>query len=219
MSLAVQYDNKVISSFLLYLDHLVCGTGQAYTNTNSPFYRISGYISPYTVYSAPYRPFVADSSVPGATVMSGIFLNNTFITTGQSGLIDIDYNRGLVYFANPITGSLSGNYAVKDFNISLTNKPEQSLLIETKHYLKPRVGSTITGLAYDVTTYPILYIKNQGGFSDEFAIGGWEKQTQKIRVIVMSDSLFGSDAVCSLIKDRVRSIIGLLTPQEMPLNS
>ena len=214
-----QHDNQVMSSFLLFTDNLLCGTGQAYTNWGSPFYRISGNVNPYYVYSAPYRPFVADSSVPGAVVMSGVYLNNSFIRTGQSGFVDINYDKGLVYFSNPVTGNLSGNYAVKDFSIVLTNKPEENLLIETKHNLKPKVGDTITGLNLNDIVYPVVYLKDNGGFNEAFSLGGCEESVTKARIIVLASSLYEKDAVGSLLKDTARSFIGLLTPSEMPFNS
>lgn len=208
-----------MSSFLYFVDNLICGTGQAYTNWGSPFYRISGYINPYYVYSAPYRPFVADSSTPGANVMSGIYLNNSFITTGQSGFVDINYEKGLVYFSNPVTGSLSGNYAVKDFSIVFTSEREEVVLFETKHFLKPRVGDTITGLNFNDKVYPIIYLKDEGGFNKEFTFGGFEESITSVRAIILADSLYTKDAVCSLFKDTARSYIGLLSGTEMPFNS
>lgn len=214
-----QHDNTVMSSFLLFTDNLLCGTGQAYTNWGSPFYRISGNINNYYTYSAPYRPFVADSSVPGAVVMSGIYLNNSFIRTGQSGFVDINYDKGLVYFSNPVTGSLSGNYAVKDFSITLTNKPEENILIETKHSLKPRVGDTVTGLNLNDIVYPIVYLKNNGGTNESFSIGGCEESITKARAIILASSLYERDAVVSILKDTARSFIGQLSPSEMPFNS
>ncbi len=38
----LQYEHKVISSFLLFLEHELGKRGQAYTNHTSDFYPISG---------------------------------------------------------------------------------------------------------------------------------------------------------------------------------
>jgi len=219
--IAPQWDNKAISSMFYYIDHTDLSEGQAFTNTSSQFYKISGNISPYTIFAAPYRPFVADKSIPNATVMSGVYLNNSFITTGQSGFVDINYEKGLVYFtgnlgANPL---VSGAYAVKDFSIALSDNPESKLLFETKHFLRPKVGDTITGLSLDSVTYPILYIKNFGGENTPAALGGMDKTPLTLRVIVMADSLWQRDAVACILKDKARSQVGLLTQQEMPFNS
>ena len=221
MALQPHWDNRAVSSFLLWADHTILTTGQAFTNTASNFYKVSGNISPYTIYAAPYRPFVADKSVPNATVMSGIWLNNSFITTGQSGFVDINYEKGLVYFTGNVipNPTVSGRYAVKDFTTTLTNRPDERLIFETKHYLKPRVGDTITGLALNDITFPVIYFKSLGGSNTEFAFGGTEKTELTIRAIVLSDSLYSKDAVCGLLKDKARSVIGLFTAAEMPFNS
>lgn len=221
MALVPQWDNKVISSMFYYIDHTILATGQAFTNTSSLFYKISGNISPYTIYAAPYRPFVADKSVPNATIMSGVYLNNSFITTGQSGFVDINYEKGLVYFTGNLgtNPSVSGVYSVKDFNISLTDKPDEKILFETKHFLKSRVTDTPTGLAFDNITYPILYVKNFGGENVAAAFGGLEKTSLTLRVIIMAESLWQRDAIAGILKDKARSVVGLFTASDMPFNS
>ena len=221
MALQPHWDNRAVSSMLAFVDHTILATGQAFTNTASNFYKISGNISPYTIYAAPYRPFVADKSVPNATIMSGIWLNNSFITTCQSGFVDINYEKGLVYFTGNVVPNptVSGRYAVKDFTTVLTNKPDEKLLFELKHYLKPRVGDTITGLALNDITFPVIYLKNLGGANEPAALGGLDKSDLTIRAIIIADSLFARDAVCGLLKDKARSVIGLFTANEMPFNS
>lgn len=214
-----QINNKVVSSFLLYLDHTVTKNGLAFTNNSGLFYNIpSKYANTFT-YSSRFQPLVSDSSIPGAIVMSGIYLNGSFLTTGQSGFLDIDYKRGYVYFSSPVTGTLSGNYAIKDYNFSLTNDSEISLLFENKQFLRPKVGQVATGIYTDETTFPSLYIRDNGSYNEGFAFGGLKETYYNIRVITVADSQFLLDATNSLLRDTFEKYVPLFEAEEMPYNS
>ena len=214
-----QFTNQLISSFILWLDNLILKKGSAYTNVGYKFYDVSDIYNPYKTYASPFGQFVADSSITGATIISGVYLNNSFLTTGQSGFIGIDYNRGRVYFNTNITGTLSGNYAIKDFNIVLTDKPEEVILFETKYSVRPKTNQTITGLNEDQFNYPIIFVKNNGGQNEPLAFGGMDTTNIDIRLIIMTDSLFTLDAICSILKDSNRLYIPLISAQEMPFNA
>jgi hypothetical protein len=214
-----QHDNNVLSSMILWANYTLFKKGQAYTNHGSLFYRSTGTISPYYVYSAPFKPFVADFAVSGPNVMTGIYLNGSLLNSGQSGFVGIDYQRGSVYFSNPVTGTLSGNYSVCDFTVKATNSPDEKLILETKHLLRPKVSSQTTGLSWDSTTYPVVYFKIAGGQNNEFAFGGMDESVTRIRAIVLADSLFSRDGVCSIFKDKVRSHVALFSGVDMPYDS
>ena len=133
-----QYENKVISSSLLWIDHTIASVGSGYTNHKSLFYDVGSQWYGYYAYGLPYKQVLSDHSVqPNAPtdpdIMTGIYVDGQFTTPGSNNLIDIDYSNGHVYFdADQAGKTLSGNYAVKDFNIYLTNKTDQDLLFETK---------------------------------------------------------------------------------------
>ena len=128
-----QYENKVISSVLLWLDNAVCTKGEAFTDHGSSFYDVGSQWYGYYSYGAPYKQFVPDFSIPDSAptspqIPTGVHVSGVFRPKGVSGLVDIDYGNGHVYFDHEIAeGQISGDYAVKDFNIYLTNKMEQDL--------------------------------------------------------------------------------------------
>ena len=132
----LQYQHKVTSSALLWLENKVLDKGQAFTNHSGFFYDIKDVYNGRFTYSLPYQPLVADKSITSAIIMSGIFLDRTFITSGQSGLTGINYQKAQVYFISEITGAntrISGEYSIADFNVKLTSEPEETLLFEPKH--------------------------------------------------------------------------------------
>jgi hypothetical protein len=216
-----QFQNKVISSFFLWAEHTLLEKGEAFVNHGSKFYPVQNLFNGYYTYALPFKGLVADASISGANLLTGVYLNNIFITKGQSGLHDINHEQGQVYFSGQLasTAILSGNYAIKDVNVTLTNIPDEVLLFETKYYRRPRVGQTVTGLEPNAIPYPVMFIKDNGGFNEEFAFGGMDRTTINIKVIILMDSQFGIDAVTSIFKDRARTLIPLVESAEMPFNN
>jgi len=220
-----QYENKVISSTLLWMDHTVASIGSGYTNHSSLFYDVGSQWYGYYAYGLPYKQVLSDHSVkPNAPtdpkVMTGIYVDGTFTTPGQGDLVDIDYSNGHVYFSSDQAGkTLSGDYAVKDFNVYLTNKTDQDLLFETKVETRPKTSTNPAALETDVITYPAIFIKNLGGKNEPWAFGGVDETITNVRAIVLADSQFNLDASCSILKDRVRTNIKLIEENNYPFNA
>jgi hypothetical protein len=234
----VQFENKVMSSLLLFVDHEVIQKGDAYTNTGSAFFKIDSLFKDYYVYSSPFKQLVSDVSVVGdstPTVLTGIYFSapgTTNYTEGpmhvQSGtppwgFDSINHSQGQLYFTgdtDPVAGSgISGSYSVKDFNVFLTSMPEEQLLFETKLELNPRTKQTSTGVDSNVQTYPAIFIKDNGGRNEEFAFGGMEDTLVNARAIVLADSMFSLDAVCGILKDTVRKNMPIVAQTGLNLNA
>ncbi len=133
----------------------------------------------------------------------------------------INYDQGQIYFSGDIASDavVSGSFAVKDFNVYLTSKAEQEILFENKIQLRPSTTQVETGLAPNVETYPAVFIKNNGGQNDPFALGGEDATKTELRAIVLSDSQFNLDALCSIFKDRVRVDVPILPDEKYPFNA
>ena len=218
-----QYSNRVLSSILLFIDNKICTKGQAYINTSSYFYPATTNINGYYSYVAPYNQIIYDTSITGATIMTGVYLNSTFITTGQSGFAGIDYNNGRLYFTSQIPDSvpISGSYAIKEYNICLTNQPDEKLLVETKYSHKSKLSKntqTVSGLKNDEVAYPVIFIRQNQLQNEPFSFGGQDLTKNYIRFTVLSDSQFSNDAVNSICADLNNVQIPLLSESQMPFN-
>ncbi len=213
-----QWDNKLLSSFMLFLDHTLLSSGAAFTNTSGSLYRVSGNISGINVFATPFKQLVNDSSISGASILSGVWVGATFLLPGQSGLHSINITEGHAYFTgNP--SSVSGNYAVKDFSLYLTTRPEEEILFETKFYLRSEVSQTLTGLPKDSETYPVIYIKPIRSENIPFCLGGVDNAEAIFRVIVLSNSQFLTDAACSILKTMARKKFKVVEKTNIPLNA
>lgn len=221
-----QFDNTVMSSFYLWVDHTLLKKGQAFTNYGSLFYPVNNLYQGYHTYGSPFRQFVADSSITGddfgANVINEIYLDGVEKERTESNFTGINYGQGQVYFTSSVdTAStpISGNYAIKDFNIFLTNETEERLLFETQFTISNRIGVSATGLPPDSLTYPAIFLKNMGGTNEPFAFGGEEQTDVRTRAIVIADNQFMLDAACSIFRDTSKDYIGLLSTSEMPFNN
>lgn len=215
-----QFENKIMSSILLYLDHKVLQKGEAFTNHSGLFYSIRDSYADYNVYALPFKQVVNDTSISGANILSGVYVNNTFVTGGQSGLHSINHYQGQAFFTQDRgSDTLSGNYSVKDFNFYLTSQPEETLLFDTKFKINPKYDQTLTGLAENEQTYPAVYLKNVGGSNVPFAFGGQDNSLMTIRAIVVSDSSFKLDAVNSIFRDLNKTNFALFESSDLPFNA
>jgi len=217
-----QFDNILMTSMLLWMDNRISIRGEAYTNYQSVFYPLPNLIYGYYTYGAPLKQMVIDSSITGANIISGVYVNGVFTVPGQNNLSGINATEGQLYFSQPIsnpTKVLSGNYAVKDFNIYLTSKTEENLLFETQYQVNPKTYQNPTGLPIGSETYPVIYLKYQGGKNKPLAFGGLDQTVGNVRAVILADSVFSLDAVTSIMRDTSRTLIPLIYPDEMPFNA
>lgn len=214
-----QFDNLVMSSVYLFLDNIILSSGQAYTNVTTRFYPTNSEFNGLYAYSAPYSQIVSDFSINGANILTGVYVGSTLYSTGSGNLSQINYDRGAAYFSVNPTQTVSGSYAIKDFNIQLTTEPEETLITETKYVARQKIPISPTGVAYNEVTYPVLYIKNNGSTNEPVAFGGLDSTDFNVRLVALSDSQFKLDAVTSIIRDQQKKPIALFSASDMPFNA
>jgi len=217
-----QFDNQVMSSLLLWFDNTILTKGEAFQNTTGQFYNVSAEYAGLDTYSTSYSQIVADASVTGATIPTGLYVGSNLVNVGEggaTGLYSIDYNNGRSYWSGTQGNDITGSFAIKDFNTFLTNSTEDEILFQTQYTNRNKVSTVVpTGLEPGTKTYPVVYLKNDGSHNDPFAFGGQDNTIFRARAIVIADSQFEIDAIGSLFRDQVHSNIGLFTAAEMPFN-
>jgi hypothetical protein len=100
----------------------------------------------------------------------------------------------------------------------LTSETEEDLLFETQFQLNPKTSQNPTGLPLNAETYPVVYLKYQGGDNEPLAFGGLDKTNINVRAIVLADTIFKLDALTSIFRDTARTYIPLIYENEMPYN-
>lgn len=213
-------DNLVHSSAYLWLDNLVGRTAEGYQNTSSRFYQTDSNINGLYAYGAPFKQFVSDSSVSGAQIPTGVYVGGSFIPKGTSGLIDINYKDGEVYFSSPVNQTISGYYAVKDFNIYLTDEAEEKIIFETKYNIRPKIqrNSASGALKADIVA-PCIFIKDEESNNEPMFFGGVEWVKYKYSLYIFSDNKYNINALEGYLKDSVRNYFPLISKNESPYNN
>jgi hypothetical protein len=202
-----------MSSLLLYLDHEILDKGTAFTNISGQLYKVNSPYQGLYAYAAPFKQLVNDVSIAGATIMSGVYLNGTFVTIGQSGLYSINHSQGIAYFTGQLPAStvVSGRYSVKDVNVKITDQQEDKVLFENKFVPALKYNQVTSGLATDVETVPALYLRYDETDAMPAAFGGIKDNKIKIKGLLVTKDEFQKVAACNILKNLVHRIIPYVT--------
>lgn len=213
-----QWDNILVSNFWLYLDHTILTQGQAFNNHSSLFYPVQQNLNGYYTYSAPFSQHVSDFSINNANIMTGCYINGVWADIGSNGLVDINYNKGQIYFSSKPSGPVSGNYAIKDINVVLPVIPHLEVLFDNKLELRPKVGKPLTGILDTELSFPAIFVKSTASNNDPFALGGLQLTKNNISCFIFADSEYLLNATCSIIRDMKHGYMPILGADEMPFN-
>ena len=199
-----QLENRILTSFALMVDHKISTKGEAFENVSGDLYPANKNLyQGFHTYSAPYEQWVGDTSVTGAKVATGVFLNNLPVGIGTSGLAAINYEQGQVHFSSslPASTSVTASYAIKGVNVYLTEESEEKLLFFTKYSTRPKTSQSLTGLATDAITVPAIFLKIDGGRNEPFCLGGTDRKVTDIRGIIIAKSSYELDAIGEILKN------------------
>lgn len=215
-----QYNNYLLASTLVWLDHLFLDRGQAFYNVSTPFYPVNSNFTNVHFYSSPYKQFVYDQSITGATLITGIYLNNNYISSGTSGFLGINYEEGAAMFSSvlPANSIVSGNYGVKEISIKTIAEPDERLLYSKAYYTKNRPLS-ISGNLTNEQPLPVIYVRFENGKNEEFVLGGEEISSRTIILTVLAESQFQLDNIKGLMLDQTRSYIPVCNLEELPFDN
>ena len=218
-----QFQHQLVTSFTLWLDHMLLCKGDAFQNITSTFYlqadeRLdSNYIS----FASPHKQWVADASVKGAKIIDGVSIDNYFVKRGAQGIkYDFDNGRILVPrdVANP-SSYVEGLYSVKDFNIYITDQTEEELLIETKFDKNSRFDQDIfEGIKPYDQVVPAIFVSYERGENIPFAFGGEDITESRVRCVIFAENSYQLDGAFSILKDLNTSTVANVGFNEYPLN-
>lgn len=221
-----QFDQKLVSSFYLWFENQLLGSGvQAYqTGLANTYQHINAFDVPsgFKAYQGKYRQLVAeyDVSVPN----TGIFVGGSFVSGGQAGVYT-DYNNGRIIFPASSGTSLTVTSVstVKEVNTYLSNDNPEQVLLESDFIVEgessPKVYQSSQKLDEKMYFLPACFIFPASSKNEEFALGGEENTKSRIRVMVLSKNNFTLDAVLSAFRDTARSCVPIVEYEDFPYGS
>tara|TARA_Y100000310_G_scaffold292935_1_gene322108 strand:- start:107 stop:1030 length:924 start_codon:yes stop_codon:yes gene_type:complete len=235
-----QFQHTVTTSFYLWFDNYLQKYGDAYKNKTGIFYDMvdDRLDSTYDVYSSPYKQFIFDSGLHSGVVnsqgtegpivmdrISGQRENGEAfeIVRGESGL-KIDYENGRVFFTGDNNGnlpgnalSLSGQFAVKDFNLYVTNQTEEDLVID-KFKTNDRFGNLETsGVSPYDQVLPAIFVTSERVQNEPLAFGGLDITKTNVKAVVLTSDLYCLDCVMSLAADSQKRSFPLVEFEDFPI--
>lgn len=187
----------------LFIDHKLLKQN-AFTNATGAFYPITSQYAGLYAYSLPYKQIVNDVSITGATIMSGVYHNGTFLTPGTGNFYGINHYEGVVYFTQPISNpstTLSGVFAYKDFSVKVTDKTDYKLLFDGKYVPNQKYASNPTGIEEDVEVFPIIYLRPTSSENRPFALAGLDDNTIMVRAVMIAEDMYKVMGAANILKD------------------
>jgi len=149
--------------------------------------------------------------------------------------LHIDYENGRVFFTgNPVAGddygklpgntlsndghyALSGQFAVKDFNLYVTNQTEEDLVIE-KFKTNNRFGNLETsGVAPYDQVLPAVFIGAETIKNEPLAFGGLDTTKTNVKAVVMTTDLYCLDCVLSMAADAQKRSFAKVNFSDFPV--
>lgn len=214
------FSHNVSNSFFLWLDNYLATKLQAHKTYETKFYHYNDARlgNNKVVYGSPYKQFVYDNNVPDATIPSGLTIDGTFISTGTSGMM-FDFDNGRVIFDSGVSTGLdiTGTYTVKEFNTYITDKTEESLIVENKFIENSRFTVTETYVnPYDAVT-PAIFISASNIQNEPFAFGGQDETTISMKGVIFAENLFQIDGILSACADAAERCFDLIPMTKHPL--
>ena len=218
-----QFQHELTTSFMLWADNYILRRGEAYTNYTSTFYPDTGDLrlgDNLVAYNSPHKQWVFDEGISSATIPSGVMDEGVEINRGDDGLI-LDFDNGRVIL-NSSYGmektTVSGSYAVKDFNFYITNQTEEQLIIESKYNSNSRFKQELSGIAPYSPVIPAIFVNPESSENEPFAFGGEDKTSTNIRCVIFAENTYQLDGALSIFGDSKNEVFGKLSFEDYPLS-
>lgn len=218
-----QFQHELTTSFMLWADNYLVRKAEAFTNYTSTFYanESDDRLGPGLVsYSSPHKQWVYDSSIEGANIPSGVYHDGNFINRGDEGL-QFDFDNGRAIFDSNFgteETTISGSYAVKDFNFYITNQTEEQLIVDSKFDTNGRFKQDISGIAPYKQVVPAIFVNPELSENEPYAFGGEDKTTTSIRCVVFAENTYQLDGALSVFADARNEVFAKLNFEDYPFN-
>jgi hypothetical protein len=221
--LKAQFDQQLISSFYLWFENqLLSDSVIAYqTGVSNSYEYIDTFDVPtnFVAYQGQYRQLVADHDVPVPN--SGIFINNSFVSAGQSGIYT-DYNNGRIILpaSSGKTLTINSVSTVKEVNTYLSNDSPEQILVESDFMVDgeiiPNLYSQKEKLDENIYMLPACFVFPLESENQEFCFGGEEDTKSRVRVMVLAKDNYTLDGILSVFRDSARKCIPIIDYEDFP---
>ena len=214
------FSHNVVNSFFLWFDHFLMTKGEAYKTFTTKLYnysdpRLGG---DKVVYGSPYKQWVYDKSITGATIPTGFTINGSIVPTGTSGM-KIDFDNGRIIFNSGVSTDLNitGTYSIKEVNSYVTDQPEDNLIIENKYVTNSRFTVTENYIPPYNPVTPCIFASIETAHNTAFAFGGEDETKCIVKLVAFCENLYQLDGLLSVFGDSYNEFFSLIPMTGHPL--
>lgn len=213
------FNHSLITSFYLFLNNSLQNGAQGYTNVTGQLYPMTDPSTQGFVWAAPYKGWVYDSSVSGATIPSGVYTSSGQFLTRASGLV-IDWNNGRVISPSN-WGPLSGAYAKPDYNLYQSTEQATNFWLDQVFNSNPAVVYKATGAPNTPFFAPCIILTNANSQNDPFALGGLDQTRNTMRAYIITNVRGGwiQEGAESWLRDLARTYFALAPYSAAPITA
>ena len=215
-----QFQHKLTSSFFLWFDNFLLKKGEAYSNkTGELFNYVDARLdSRYVAYGSPYKQWVTDSSIAGAVIPTGVSVVGAG-TSGRDDGVVFDFENGRALFSGSDTSmTVTGEFAVKDFSVYLTNDTEDDLIVENKYTVNSRIPSgPLTYIEPYDDVIPAIFLSISQAENSPFALGGMQETKIQAKAVILAEDTYQLDGVMSIFMDSVNEVIAAIPMSGYPI--
>ena len=215
-----QFQHKLTSSFFLWFDNFLLKKGEAYSNKTGELFN---YVDPrldsrYVAYGSPYKQWVTDSSISGAVIPTGVSVVGAG-TSGRDDGVVFDFENGRALFSGSDTSmTVTGDFAVKDFSVYLTNDTEDDLIVENKYTVNSGIPSgPLTYIEPYDDVIPAIFLSISQAENSPFALGGMQETKIQAKAVILAEDTYQLDGVMSIFMDSVNEVIAAIPMSGYPI--
>ena len=215
-----QFQHKLTSSFFLWFDNFLLKKGEAYSNKTGELFNYADprLDSRYVAYGSPYKQWVTDSSIAGAVIPTGVSVVGAG-TSGRDNGVVFDFENGRALFSGSDTSmTVTGEFAVKDFSVYLTNDTEDDLIVENKYTVNSRIPSgPLTYIEPYDDVIPAIFLSISQAENSPFALGGMQETKIQAKAVILAEDTYQLDGVMSIFMDSVDEVIAAIPMSGYPI--
>ena len=216
-----QFQHKLTTSFFLWFDNFLLTKGEAYSNKTGQlyYYEDPRLDSRYSAYGSSYKQWVTDSSISGAVIPTGVSVVGSG-TSGRNDGVVFDFDNGRALFSGDNKNmTVTGEFAVKDFNVYLTNDTEDDLIVENKYVVNSRIpsGPETFIQPYD-DVVPAIFLSVSQAENEPFALGGMQRTKTQAKAVILAEDTYQLDGVISIFMDSVDEVVAAIPMSGYPID-
>ena len=215
-----QFQHKAVTSMMLWFENFFLSKAEAFSVQTGKFTYYSDIALPenYKAFGSEHKQTVYDSSISGAYIPSGVYINGVYSGFNNSTLIFDHLNARIIASGISSSANVTGKFSPKEIGVYFTNDTEENVILNVQEKLNQNVANPHEFYTPYEQKLPAIYIANQSMQNKPFAFGGMNETITKTTAIVLANQAYELDCILSVFADSYNENIPICDFDSQPLN-